>query len=70
MGSYGALDQGIPAERVEAMRDTLVDAGVQTDIKIYEGAGHSFFNAGPAHHEPSAADSWVRSLAWFGEHLN
>lgn len=70
MGSYGAEDQGIPVPQVETLRDTLVKAGVPTDVKIYDGAGHSFFNDGPAHHEPSAADSWTRSLAWFREHLS
>jgi carboxymethylenebutenolidase len=70
MGSYGAQDQGIPAAQVEALRDNLVSAGVETDIKLYEGAGHSFFNDGPAHHAPSAADSWRRSLAWFRKHLS
>jgi carboxymethylenebutenolidase len=70
MGSYGANDQGIPVTQVEMLRDNLEKAGVENDIKIYEGAGHSFFNAGPAHHESSAADSWQRSLGWFGRHLN
>jgi carboxymethylenebutenolidase len=70
MGSYGALDQGIPAERVDMLRDTLTKAGVENDVKLYDGAGHSFFNDGPAHHEPSAADSWTRSVGWFKKHLN
>ncbi|MSP21464.1 MAG: dienelactone hydrolase family protein [Dehalococcoidia bacterium] len=70
MGSYGANDGGIPVAQVEMLRDTLVKAGVEADVKIYEGAGHSFFNDGPAHHEPSAADSWKRSCAWFRKHLS
>lgn len=69
MGSYGADDQGIPVTQVEMLRDTLEKAGVPNDVKIYEGAGHSFFNDGPAHHEPSAANSWQRSLEWFRKHL-
>ena len=70
MGSYGADDQGIPAESVQEFQQALEDNGVTNDFKIYEGAGHSFFNAGPAHHEPSAQDSWQRSLEWFGQHLS
>ena len=70
MGSYGADDQGISAESVQEFQQALEDNGVTNDFKIYEGAGHSFFNAGPAHHEPSAQDSWQRSLEWFGQHLS
>ncbi len=69
MGSYGAEDRGIPAEQVNMLQETLTKAGVENDIKIYEGAGHSFFNDGPAHHEPSAQDSWQRSIGWFKRHL-
>ena len=69
MGSYGAEDAGIPVEQVETLRTALESRRLPTDIKIYEGAGHSFFNAGPAHHEPSSVDAWERTLAWFAEHL-
>jgi carboxymethylenebutenolidase len=70
MGSYGAEDQGIPADRVDMLRETLTKAGVENDIKLYDGAAHSFFNAGPAHHEAASADSWTRSVGWFKKHLN
>jgi carboxymethylenebutenolidase len=70
MGSYGTEDELNPVDQVEAMRDALEQRGAESDIKIYEGAGHSFFNSGPAHHEPSAQDSWQRSLEWFGRHLS
>ena len=69
MGSYGAEDTGIPVDQVETLRTALESRGLPTDVKIYEGAGHSFFNAGPAHHEPSSVDAWQRTLAWFAEHL-
>ncbi len=69
MGSYGAEDQGIPAEMVNGFREALDAQGTPNDVKIYEGAAHSFFNAGPAHHEAAAADPWGRSVAWFTQHL-
>ena len=69
MGSYGAEDQGIPVEQVEGLRTALEQNNVPNDIKIYEGAGHSFFNAGPAHHERAAQDSWQRTLQWFERYL-
>jgi carboxymethylenebutenolidase len=70
MGSYGAEDQGIPKERVDGLRDALTSSGVDNDIKLYEGAGHSFYNRGHSYHEPSAADSWERSKSWFAKHLS
>ena len=69
MGSYGSEDQGIPAELVNEFQQALDGQGTPNDIKIYEGAAHSFFNAGPAHHEEASQDSWARSVAWFTEHL-
>lgn len=69
MGSYGGEDQGIPKEKVDEMRSVLTAAGTPNDIKLYEGAKHSFFNAGPAHHPEASADSWERSKQWFAQHL-
>ena len=69
MGSYGATDESIPADQVDMLRSTL-EGRVPTDVVLYEGAGHSFFNAGEAFHAASAADAWQRTLSWFGEHLS
>lgn len=70
LGSYGATDAGIPKEQVDRLRDALTKAGVPNDITLYEGAGHSFFNdTQPSFHPASAADSWTRSLAWFGKYV-
>ena len=69
MGSYGAEDRGIPPEQVNMLRETLTSAGIENDVKIYDGAGHGFFNSGPSHHEPASQDSWGRSLGWFKRHL-
>ena len=68
MGSYGATDESIPADQVDMLRSTL-EGSVPTDVKLYDGAGHSFFNAGEAHHAEAAADAWERTLQWFGDHL-
>ncbi len=70
MGSYGAEDQGISEEAVNMLRDTLTAAGVENDIVRYDGAAHSFFNSGPAHHEAASIDSWERSTKWFAKHLS
>jgi carboxymethylenebutenolidase len=69
MASYGGTDAFTPADQIAALESGLAAAGATTDIKTYAEAGHSFFNSGDAHHEASAADSWARSLAWFGAHI-
>lgn len=48
----------------------LTAAGVPHDLKIYQGAKHSFFNDQWRNYQPeAAADSWQRVLAFFDQHL-
>ena len=71
LGSYGALDEGIPEEQVDMLRSTLTAAGVSNDVTLYEGAEHSFFNdTRPAFHPEAARDSWEKSVAWFSKYLS
>ena len=71
MGNYGSLDQGIPLERIQAMQAALDRAGIENDVKVYEGAMHAFFNdARPSGHHPEASkDAWGRTLSWFRKYL-
>ena len=70
LGSYGSADAGIPKEQVDMLRETLAKTGVPSDVTLYEGAAHGFFNdTRPAFHPAAAADSWTKSLAWFGKYL-
>ncbi len=71
MGNYGAEDQGIPESRIRTMEAAFEEAGVNHDIKIYEGAQHAFFNdTRPSSHAPEASeDAWARTLDWFRTHL-
>jgi len=49
---------------------TLDEYEVPNDIKLYPGAKHSFFNAhGRNYNAEVSADSWERTLAFFGERL-
>jgi carboxymethylenebutenolidase len=67
LGSYGARDTGIPADDVRALQRVLK---VPNDIKIYDEAGHAFFDDQRASYVASAAtDSWARALAWFAKYL-
>jgi carboxymethylenebutenolidase len=68
VGSYPEKDFTAGAGR--ALDLALDTAGIVHDIKIYPGAGHSFFNdRGRAYNKPAADDSWNRVLSFFGEHL-
>jgi carboxymethylenebutenolidase len=70
LGSYGEADEGIPVEQVEMLRDTLAKQQVPSDITIYAGAGHSFFNdTRPSYNEDAAIDSWQRSVEWFDSYV-
>jgi carboxymethylenebutenolidase len=68
VGSYPEKDFTASAGR--ALESALDRHKISHDIKIYPGAGHSFFNdRGRAYNKEAAADSWTRVLGFFGEHL-
>jgi carboxymethylenebutenolidase len=71
LGSFGALDTGIPPEKVKEFEDALVKAGKKADIKVYAGAGHGFFNdtRAASYNPEAAADAWQRTLKFFRERL-
>jgi carboxymethylenebutenolidase len=70
LGSYGEADQGIPVPQVEMLRATLKECGVPSDVTIYPGAGHSFFNdTRESYNEPAAMDSWMKSIEWFDQYV-
>jgi carboxymethylenebutenolidase len=62
LGQFGGADQMIPADKVEAFGKTLDAAGVQNDLKIYEGAPHSFFDRAAEQFKDASDDSWHRML--------
>jgi carboxymethylenebutenolidase len=82
VASYGAIDSSLKgvAPKLEA---ALAAADVEHDVKVYEGAGHSFMNTSeaPGWMKPfargmhagfvdtAAADAWTRILAMFGTAL-
>jgi carboxymethylenebutenolidase len=66
-GSYGGRDTSIPAEDVRAFRDALL---VPNDIRVYNSAGHAFFDDQRASYSPAAAvDAWKRTLDCFKLYL-
>jgi carboxymethylenebutenolidase len=83
VASYGGRDPLIPGAARKLQR-TLAKVGVEHDLKIYPGVGHSFMNDAPVGPGPTpqvmrianagpkpeaAADAWQRIEAFFAEHL-
>ncbi len=66
LGLYGAKDQGISLESIEAMRAALKKGKTASEIIVYPNAGHGF-NADyrPSYNKESADDGWQKLLAWF-----
>jgi len=71
LGLYGDLDQSIPVEQVEALREATDAASVTTEIVRYPEAKHGFHcGARPdSFNEAAAMDARRRALAFFAEHL-
>jgi carboxymethylenebutenolidase len=83
VASYGGRDRVFVKEAAKATAG-LTASGVQNDVKIYPGAGHSFMNQAGDHrmiktlirpilsvgfHRDAAEDAWSRIEAFFNRHL-
>jgi carboxymethylenebutenolidase len=77
IGNYGADDLLVRADTPDRYRSALTDAGVEVDIEVFEGVGHSFMNHEPAllgplrirYDGPTAARAWERIDRFFADHL-
>jgi len=71
-GTFAAMDQGIPPERVETFVEALRAAGVPDDVHVYDAVDHGFWlwvdDDPAARHEP-AADAWRRLKAYLDRTL-
>ncbi|MDV6374276.1 dienelactone hydrolase family protein [Deinococcus arenicola] len=67
VGSFPGQD--VTRKQGEALRNELTAAGVPNDIKVYEGAKHSFANHGPNFDAVASVDAWNRVMAFFDEHV-
>jgi len=67
LGLYGGLDQGIPADQIEAMRAALKAHGdVGSQLLVYPDAQHGFHaDYRPSYNPADAKDGWSRMLAHF-----
>ena len=64
LGLFGGADQMITAESIEAFGKALDGAGVDNELKIYDGAPHSFFDRSFAEHAQACDDAWTRILSF------
>jgi carboxymethylenebutenolidase len=60
----GGADAGIPVEDVEEFERELAEAGVEHEVKIYDGAPHSFFDRKQEEYADASEDAWRRVLAF------
>ena len=62
---FGADDQGITPDQVEAIRTKLAAVGTQHEVVVYPNAGHGFFcEDRAAYAETAAKEAWPRALGF------
>lgn len=62
LGLFGGADLGIPKDSVEMFAKALEAEEVAHEIKIYDGAPHSFFDRGFDQFKSECDDAWDRIL--------
>jgi carboxymethylenebutenolidase len=62
LGLFGGADPGIPNEQVHELDKALDQSGVAHNIRIYDGAPHSFFDRRFADYQTECDDAWTRML--------
>jgi carboxymethylenebutenolidase len=78
VASFGARDP-LGAGAPKKLQRVLEQKGIANDIKVYQGAGHSFADKLPAqpllritgfgYNQAATEDAWARVFSFFGEHL-
>lgn len=70
VGFFGEDDQNPTPEQARMLDAHLADLGKEHTFHYYAGAGHAFFgDDSPSYRPHAAADSWEKTLAFFGRHL-
>jgi carboxymethylenebutenolidase len=73
MGHFGAGDDFISVDDARSLEQQMIDAGVEADFHLYEGAGHAFFNDTDrlgTHHPEHAAEAWRKTIDFLRENLS
>jgi carboxymethylenebutenolidase len=68
---YGSSDMGVPASGGIALQKELRAKGKIVEVKIYDDAGHAFFNdARPeVYNEKAAEEAWLETIEILRTHL-
>jgi len=71
MGNFGADDHGVTPQDVQAFKTAMTTLNRVVDIKIYDGAGHSFENPNDTstYRAQDAQDAWNRTVAFLNKWL-
>jgi carboxymethylenebutenolidase len=71
LGNFGADDHGVTPTDVQAFEKTMKTLSRRVDVKIYDGAGHSFENSSnkDAYRPEAAEDAWNRTIAFLTKAL-
>ena len=70
MGFFGEDDQNPSPEQVKELDERLNSLSKEHVFHSYAGAGHGFVcDDRASHNAEAAADSWAKTLAFFGERL-
>jgi len=64
----GGADEHITAEDNAAFDAALTAAGVEHEVRSYDGAPHSFFDRKQEDFADASADAWERTLAFIDRH--
>jgi carboxymethylenebutenolidase len=67
VGSYPEQDP--TAKQARALEAELELGNVPHDIKVYDGARHSFSNAGASFDAVASLNAWNRVMEFFGKHV-
>lgn len=70
LGVFGADDASIPQREVEAFERALASAGVEHEIRVFEGVGHAFVrDAEGIASDPVQAEAWALLQGFLARHL-
>ena len=71
LGIFGAEDSSIPLETVEEFESRLQQREAETEIIIYEDAGHAFANPSGQNYVPESAEAaWKETTEFLSNYLS
>ena len=71
LGIFGAEDSSIPIDTVEKFESMLQQREAETQIIVYDDAGHAFANPSGQNYVPEAAEAaWEKTTEFLNKYLN